>query len=281
MKPDIKVVLRMFDADLAEKIERGFGIHTAFSASGLAAPAFAAAATRAHIEYSFYVGDTLLHVSQVTVDDDSPLAGLTMEDAERKFDMTIIMHNTGEHMHLHPQYDELIHTNDTLVVFATLETLGKIGGMNHNHGQTAPGQSKSAQAHVQSAPDRTAWLTKISRPLHIVIVGPCASGKTTLVRGLWARGYSGARVVAQEHSGVIDLWKMRGQPDVLIYLDAQLDTIAARQRRTDWTHDYLAEQLRRLSSAWTACDLYLPTDDLTPAGSPGAHRQVSDRNAAE
>ncbi len=84
MKPNIKVVLRMFDADLAEKIERGFGIHTAFSASGLAAPAFAAAATRAHIEYSFYVGDTLLHVSQITVAHDSPLAGLTMEEAERK-----------------------------------------------------------------------------------------------------------------------------------------------------------------------------------------------------
>ena len=100
--------------------------------------------------------------------------------------------------------------------------------------------------------------------LHIVIVGPCASGKTTLVRGLWARGYAGARVVAQEHSGVIDLWKMRGQPDVLIYLDAQLATIAARQHRTDWTAEYLSEQLSRLSSAWTACDLYLPTDDLSP-----------------
>ena len=100
--------------------------------------------------------------------------------------------------------------------------------------------------------------------LHIVIVGPCASGKTTLVRGLWAGGYAGARVVAQEHSGVIDLWKMRGQPDVLIYLDAQLATIAARQHRTDWTAEYLSEQLSRLSSAWTACDLYLPTDDLSP-----------------
>jgi deoxyadenosine/deoxycytidine kinase len=103
-------------------------------------------------------------------------------------------------------------------------------------------------------------------PLHIVIVGPCASGKTTLVRGLWARGYSGARVVAQEHSGVSDLWKLHGAPapDVLIYLDAQLATIAARQHRSDWTPEYLAEQQRRLSSAWTACDLYLPTDDLTP-----------------
>ncbi len=143
MKPDIKVVLRMFDADLAEKIERGFGIHTAFSASGLAAPAFAAAATRAHIEYSFYVGDTLLHVSQITVTHDSPLAGLTMEEAERKFEMTIIMHNTGEHMHLHPQYDELIHLNDTLVVFATLETLGKIGAVNH-----APGSARLASQNL-------------------------------------------------------------------------------------------------------------------------------------
>ena len=101
-------------------------------------------------------------------------------------------------------------------------------------------------------------------PLQIVIVGPCASGKTTLVRGLWARGFAGARVVAQEHSGVLDLWKMRGQPDVLIYLDARLETIAARQRRADWTTEYLSEQLRRLHSAWLACDLYLPTDELNP-----------------
>lgn len=105
------------------------------------------------------------------------------------------------------------------------------------------------------------------RPRPIVIVGPCASGKTTLVRGLWARGYSAARVVAQEHSGVSDLWKLRGAPapEALIYLDAQLATIAARQHRTDWTPDYLAEQHRRLRGAWLACDLYLPTDELNPA----------------
>ena len=132
--PGIKVVLRMFDDNLACKVEKGFGIRTAFSTSGLAAPAFAAAATRAHIDYSFFVGGTLLHVSQVSVDAQSPLVGLTMEAAERRFDMTIIMHNTGEHIHLHPQYDEAIHVNDTLVVFATLDTLGQIGADQHRHG---------------------------------------------------------------------------------------------------------------------------------------------------
>ncbi len=102
------------------------------------------------------------------------------------------------------------------------------------------------------------------RRLRIVIVGPCASGKTTLVGGLWAHGFAGARVVAQEHSGVADLWKIRGWPDALIYLDVQLDTITARQQRSDWTNEYLVEQHRRLQSARAACDVYLATDELTP-----------------
>jgi voltage-gated potassium channel len=132
LHPDVKVVLRMFDETLASKVEKGFGIHTAFSMSALSAPAFAAAATRAHIDYSFYVGGTLLHVSQVNVEADSPLLNLTLESAERKFNMTIVMHQTDGELHLHPTSDEVIKENDTLVVFATLETLGQIGGLNQH-----------------------------------------------------------------------------------------------------------------------------------------------------
>ena len=62
LNPGIKVVMRMFDAKLAEKVRRGFGIHTAFSTSALAAPVFAAAATRAQIDHSFYVDDVLMNI---------------------------------------------------------------------------------------------------------------------------------------------------------------------------------------------------------------------------
>src|SRR5512135_1742973 len=99
------------------------------------------------------------------------------------------------------------------------------------------------------------------RQLNIVIVGPCASGKSTLVAGLHACGFEHARVMAQEHSGVRDLWKVRGRPDCLIFLDARRETIGARQHRSDWTDEYLAEQLNRLRSARVECDLYLPTDE--------------------
>jgi Trk K+ transport system NAD-binding subunit len=141
LHPDVKVVLRMFDETLASKVEKGFGIHTAFSMSALSAPAFAAAATRAHIDYSFYVGGTLLHVSQINIEAVSPLQGLTLESAERKFNMTIVMHQTEGELHLHPTSDEVIKDGDTLVVFATLDTLGQIGGMNHPAGHRHSNQN--------------------------------------------------------------------------------------------------------------------------------------------
>ena len=61
----------------------------------------------------------------------------------------------------------------------------------------------------------------------IVVVGVCASGKTTLVEGLRARGYR-ARSVALEHSNVPRLWTYH-DPDFLVVLDCSLDTIRKRR----------------------------------------------------
>lgn len=60
-----------------------------------------------------------------------------------------------------------------------------------------------------------------------------------------------------------DLWKRFSKADVLIYLDAQVQTIAARQQRSDWTQERLDVQRQRLAHAREHCDLYLATDDLT------------------
>jgi hypothetical protein len=80
---------------------------------------------------------------------------------------------------------------------------------------------------------------------------------------LHAQGFAGARLVAQEHSSIRDLWALRGRPEVLIYLDARAKTMNRRQGRSDWTEQSRAEQVARLQRARRECDLYLPTDDLT------------------
>jgi Trk K+ transport system NAD-binding subunit len=78
--------------------------------------------------------------------------GLELETAERKFNMTIVMHQTNGELRLHPTSDEVIKENDTLVVFATLETLGLIGGINHpsghRHGNANPIKRMLGRSHA-------------------------------------------------------------------------------------------------------------------------------------
>ena len=96
----------------------------------------------------------------------------------------------------------------------------------------------------------------------IVVVGPCGSGKSTLVATLIRAGY-GARAVAQEHSIIPDLWQHGGHPAALIVLEASPETIT-RRRGTDfpaWLHQ---KQLTRLASARAHADLVVPTDEASP-----------------
>ncbi|WP_294157680.1 AAA family ATPase [uncultured Selenomonas sp.] len=98
--------------------------------------------------------------------------------------------------------------------------------------------------------------------MRIAIVGICASGKTTLVRGLREAGYD-AYNVAQEHSCVHDFWNKK-HPDVLVMIDATLPTVKKR-RVVYWGQDRIDTQHKRLADAKAHADLYIQTDDLDAA----------------
>jgi deoxyadenosine/deoxycytidine kinase len=96
----------------------------------------------------------------------------------------------------------------------------------------------------------------------IGIVGPCGSGKSTLISGLERYGYR-CRHIAQEHSHVQAMWQIISKPDLLIYLDASFPVSTAR-RRLDWQEKDYQEQLRRLAHAHEHAHLIIETDVLTP-----------------
>jgi GTPase SAR1 family protein len=93
-------------------------------------------------------------------------------------------------------------------------------------------------------------------PLKVAVVGPCASGKSTLVRNLRRHGYD-AYAVAQEHSAVPGLWNHL-HPDVLIALHADLSTIRLR-RGPAWSRGIYEAQLQRLQDAYASADLLIDT----------------------
>jgi thymidylate kinase len=94
------------------------------------------------------------------------------------------------------------------------------------------------------------------------VVGPCASGKSTLVASLRALDFL-VRHIAQEHSYVSDMWKQISNPDLLIYLDVSFD-ISLRRTGTNWTKSIYDNQIQRLEHARKHADLYINTDDLSP-----------------
>ena len=96
----------------------------------------------------------------------------------------------------------------------------------------------------------------------IGVVGPCSSGKTTLIRELTALGYT-ARHIAQEHSFVPDMWKRISNPDILIYLDVSY-TVSMQRRKLDLSENEFKIQLDRLAHARQQADIFLNTNNKTP-----------------
>ncbi len=101
--------------------------------------------------------------------------------------------------------------------------------------------------------------SKQPRPLRVVVVGPCASGKTTLVERLRSHGYD-AYVCAQEHSEISTLWRHL-EPDAVIALDVDLGTIR-RRRGAEWPETIYREQLRRLAAARSAANVTIDAATL-------------------
>jgi voltage-gated potassium channel len=130
LNPTIKVVMRMFDPDLARRVQKGFGIHTAFSTSALAAPIFAAAAMRVSVKHSFYVGDVLLNLSELVVAPDSRLIGWTLQKLEGELDLSVVCFEMASCPNLNPDPTLRLKAGDKLLVLATLDTLFRLKELN-------------------------------------------------------------------------------------------------------------------------------------------------------
>jgi deoxyadenosine/deoxycytidine kinase len=100
-----------------------------------------------------------------------------------------------------------------------------------------------------------------SKRFLIGVVGPCGSGKTTLIAGLEREGFR-CRHIAQEHSYVPDMWKRITNPDLLIYLNSSFE-VSTQRRKLNWNEADYQEQLRRLDHAYQHADLIIETADLS------------------
>ncbi len=130
LHPGIKVVLRMFEADLATHVEKGFGIHTAFSTSALAAPVFASAAMKLDVKHSFYVGETLMVISELEMVPGSSLIGMNVSELEEGYDLSVVCSIADGQAELHPAGGHVIAAGEKLLLMSSVDIIRQVQALN-------------------------------------------------------------------------------------------------------------------------------------------------------
>jgi voltage-gated potassium channel len=115
LRPDIRVVLRLFDDTLADRVANVFKM-PAISTSQTAVPAFIAAATGRSVYQSIRIEGQDLHLADIDVGDGSPLAGRPVSDLISRHDLSVILLRRSGKSDVNPEAHTVLQTGDKIVV---------------------------------------------------------------------------------------------------------------------------------------------------------------------
>jgi Trk K+ transport system NAD-binding subunit len=126
-REDLRVVLRLFDDDLAERVERGLGIAISRSVSRLAAASFAAAMVERQVIGTMSIGRAALMIAEVPIVGGSPLDGQPIGAADEPGEARVIaLGGHGGGLDWRPAPDHQLRGQDRLTVVATRAGLGHL-----------------------------------------------------------------------------------------------------------------------------------------------------------
>jgi Trk K+ transport system NAD-binding subunit len=125
LREDLRVVLRLADDDLAERLQKTIGNTVSRSVPYLAAPAFAAAMLEHQVLRTIAVGRHVLLIADIVVADQAGLAGSFISDAEQGGHARVLALQVagGSGLDWSPHRGYLLTEGDRLVVLATRKGL--------------------------------------------------------------------------------------------------------------------------------------------------------------
>jgi voltage-gated potassium channel len=133
LNPKIHVVLRIFDDDFAHALHEQFG-YTAFSATGMAAPAFAAAASGVDMTRPIMVEGQSMSLAHLKIEADSPLIRLNVNEVEQKYNLSVVFIRRNSMSDFHPPADCYLSAQDVLAVLGGPNEIRTLAGDNQSSG---------------------------------------------------------------------------------------------------------------------------------------------------
>jgi Trk K+ transport system NAD-binding subunit len=126
--PQIRVVLRMFDQNMADKIAGAVNIRLAMSQSAISAPAFAAAAIEPSIVACNIIDDRMVVMVSREVVAGDPLAGKTVGEVAASLRCVVVSKRAKGRAELFPGAGAVVSVGDGLVLQGTFEQVGVMRG---------------------------------------------------------------------------------------------------------------------------------------------------------
>ncbi|MGD8450442.1 MAG: NAD-binding protein [Phycisphaerae bacterium] len=125
--PAIRVVLRMFDQNMADKIRYGFNLQVAMSQSAISAPTFVMAAIDSSIVNSTVIDDQLVVMKRWYVHRAGPLCDRTVAEVMVEYGVGVVQRTPrGGTVQLMPPPDTRLVDGDELLVQGTYEVLSEL-----------------------------------------------------------------------------------------------------------------------------------------------------------
>jgi voltage-gated potassium channel len=131
MQPNIHAVLRIFDDDFADALHDQFGF-TAMSATGMAAPAFASAASGVDITRPITVEGETLSLARLKVQPNSELISMTVSAIEARFNLSVVLLHRNHESDLHPSGECMVMSGDALGVLGGPMEISQLVQENHS-----------------------------------------------------------------------------------------------------------------------------------------------------
>lgn len=129
MNAGIRVVLRMFDQEMADKVREGFNIRVAMSQSSISAPAFATAAVEPSIVGSAVVSDELIVMVRWSVKKDPGIAGMTVGELLSRHGVSVVQQTRGASpKRLFPPPEMRLERGDELLLQGAFDVMMKLRG---------------------------------------------------------------------------------------------------------------------------------------------------------
>jgi Trk K+ transport system NAD-binding subunit len=148
---DAKIVIRLFDETLANKVAGAFAMPT-ISTSQVAAPAFIAAATGRKIYQGFQLAGQYVHLTDITIHPNGRLVGHTVGDLQTDKRVNIVMQQGSTGVHVNPDPYTLLQPGDTILVIAPVDALLTLESLNQPI-ETAPPRPNAVRASTSTGAD--------------------------------------------------------------------------------------------------------------------------------